>query len=102
MDCFRKQFCLIFGNMEKIALVLFIPYFMDFLLPLRQGLKVEAFGKTSPDGSLEMPYDGIYDMAHLAIFVLKKIKRKVYERDVVVFILLIEVFLAAAALRFML
>ncbi|MFQ5800290.1 MAG: glycosyltransferase 4 family protein, partial [Candidatus Hydrothermarchaeales archaeon] len=76
----------IFGNMEKIALLLFIPYFLDFLLPLRKGLKVEAFGKSSPDGSLEMPYEGIYDMAHFAIFALKKVKHSVYERDVVIFI----------------
>jgi UDP-N-acetylglucosamine--dolichyl-phosphate N-acetylglucosaminephosphotransferase len=85
----------VFGNMEKIAVVLFIPYVVDFLLPLRAKLKVEAFAKANPDNSLELPYGegwrGIYDSAHLALFLLKKLKNKVYETDVVIFILLIEV-----------
>ncbi len=88
----------ILGNMEKIALILFLPYFLDFLLPLRKKLKVEAFAKVNADSSLEMPYDGIYDMAHLALFVLKKVKKKVYEREVVLFILAVEICIALLAL----
>jgi len=81
----------ILGNMEKVALVLFALYFLDFLLPIRAGLKVEAFAKVNPDSSLEMPYGDrlkdVYDSAHIAIYVLKKLKKKVYESDVVLFIL---------------
>jgi UDP-N-acetylglucosamine--dolichyl-phosphate N-acetylglucosaminephosphotransferase len=81
----------ILGNMEKVALVLFALYFLDFLLPIRAGLKVEAFAKVNPDSSLEMPYGDrlkdVYDSAHIAIYVLKKLKKKVYETDVVLFIL---------------
>lgn len=84
----------IMGNMEKLALLLFIPYFVDFFLPLRKRLKVEAFGKPNPDNSLEMPYDKIYDSGHLAIFLLKKVKEKVYEREVTLLILSFEAFLA--------
>jgi UDP-N-acetylglucosamine--dolichyl-phosphate N-acetylglucosaminephosphotransferase len=84
----------ILGNMEKIAIVLFIPYFLDFLLPLRKKLHVEAFAKVNRDNSLEMPYRGIYDMTHLGIFVVGKVKSKVFERDVVVSILALEVILA--------
>jgi UDP-N-acetylglucosamine--dolichyl-phosphate N-acetylglucosaminephosphotransferase len=92
----------IFGNMEKIAVVLFIPYIIDFFLPLRAGLNVEAFAKPNKDNSLEMPYgdswQDIYDSTHLALFVLKKIKTKVYEKDVVTFILLAELFIALAVI----
>ena len=59
--------------------------------------KVEAFAKVNEDGSLEQPYDKIYDLTHLAIAVLKRLKTKVYERDVVIFIFGIELFLVGVA-----
>jgi UDP-N-acetylglucosamine--dolichyl-phosphate N-acetylglucosaminephosphotransferase len=76
----------ILGDMQKIAVILFIPYVIDFILPMRKRLKVEAFAKVNDDGSLEQTYDKIYDTTHLAIAVLKKIRQKVYERDVVIFV----------------
>jgi UDP-N-acetylglucosamine--dolichyl-phosphate N-acetylglucosaminephosphotransferase len=82
------------GRIEKFALILFIPYFLDFLLPLRKKMKVEAFAKVNSDGSLEQPYEGIYDTVHLVIFFLQRIKKKVYERDIVAVILGFEAFLA--------
>lgn len=87
----------IMGRLEKIGLLLFIPYFLDFLLPLRRGLKVEAFARVNEDGSLDPPYAQCYDLTHGAIFVLKKVKKKVYERDVVCLLLGFESILAAAA-----
>lgn len=81
----------ILGDMEKIAILLFIPYVIDFILPMRKGLKVEAFAKVNEDGSLEQPYDKIYDTTHLAIAILRNIKQKVFERDVVGFIYIIEI-----------
>jgi len=83
----------ILGDMEKIAVLLFIPYVIDFILPMRKRLKVEAFAKVNDDGSLEQPYDKIYDTSHLAIAVLKRVKSKVYERDVVLFLYGIELVL---------
>jgi len=75
----------ILGNAEKIALFFFIPYLFEMVLKLRGKLKKQSFGKPNPDGSLELPYDKIYGLEHLAIFILKKIKpsKKVYENDVV-------------------
>jgi UDP-N-acetylglucosamine--dolichyl-phosphate N-acetylglucosaminephosphotransferase len=75
----------ILGNAEKIALFFFIPYLLEIVLKLRGKLKKQSFGKPKKDGSLEMPYDKIYGLEHLAIFMLKKIKpsKKVYENDVV-------------------
>jgi len=74
----------ILGSIEKIAIFFFIPYFLETLLKLRGKLKKESFAKVKKDGSLELPYDKIYGLEHLAIWVLKKLKpnKKVYERDV--------------------
>jgi UDP-N-acetylglucosamine--dolichyl-phosphate N-acetylglucosaminephosphotransferase len=75
----------ILGSIEKIAIFFFIPYILETILKARGKLKKESFAKVSEDGSLEMPYDKIYGLEHLAIYILKKIKpsRKVYEKDVV-------------------
>lgn len=75
----------IIGNIEKIALFFFIPYIIEAVLKLRGRLKKESFAKLNEDGSLEMPYDKVYGLEHLAIKILKWIKpsKKVYENDVV-------------------
>ncbi len=89
----------ILGNMEKLALFLFIPFFIDAVLYFKARVidkagYVQAFGKPNKDGTLEMPYRKIYDSTHLAIMLIKRIKKKVYERDVVVSILALEAILA--------
>ncbi len=75
----------ILGNIEKIAVFFFIPYILETILKLRGWLRKESFAKLNKDGSLEMPYEKIYGLEHLAIKILKKIKpsKKVYETDVV-------------------
>ena len=76
----------ILGDMEKIAVVIFLPYAFDFVMQAASGFRKEAFAKVNEDGSLEKPYKGIYHLTHLALAVLKKVKHNVYERDVVLFI----------------
>lgn len=75
----------ILGDSEKIALFFFIPYFIETILKLRGRLKKQSFGIPNKDGSLEMPYNKIYGLEHLAIYILKRIKpsHRVYENDVV-------------------
>lgn len=75
----------IVGNIEKIAVFFFIPYILETILKLRGNLKKESFARVNKDCSLEMPYDKIYGLEHLAVFLLKKIKpgKKVYEYEVV-------------------
>ncbi|MEM4204339.1 MAG: hypothetical protein QXS54_09755 [Candidatus Methanomethylicaceae archaeon] len=90
----------IFGNVEKLALILFVPYYLDFLLPLRKRMTVEAYAKVNPDGSLDLPYDGIYDVTHLSIKIVKKIKKSARENEVVFLILLMELIIAAGAILF--
>ena len=75
----------ILGNIEKIAVFFFIPYIIESVLKIRGRLVKESFAKVNKDGSLEMPYEKIYGLEHLAIHVLKKYKssKKVYEKEVV-------------------
>jgi len=75
----------ILGNIEKIAVFFFIPYILETILKLRGNLKKESFAKVKSDGSLEMPYNKIYGLEHLAIYLLKRMKRdkKVCEKEVV-------------------
>jgi len=84
----------ILGNIEKIAVILFIPYAADFFLQTAGRFRREAFAKVNEDGSLEKPYKGIYHLTHLAIAVLKRAKGKVYEKDVVLFLCGIEIAVA--------
>jgi UDP-N-acetylglucosamine--dolichyl-phosphate N-acetylglucosaminephosphotransferase len=78
----------ILGNVEKIAIFFFIPYILEVVLKLRGRLVKESFAKLENDGSLDIPYEKIYGLEHLAILILKKVKpsEKVYEKDVVLLI----------------
>jgi len=62
----------ILGNFEKIAFVVFIPYIIEVILKSRGRLEKHSFGKPRKDGTLEMPYDKIYGLEHLAIKILGK------------------------------
>ena len=97
----------ILGNMERIAVWLFMLYFLKFGLYLRGRFvdkmgDVQAYAKPNEDGSLELPYKHLYDTTHVAIWVLKKLKGKVYERDVVVFIITVQVLIAVSGLLLLL
>ncbi len=92
----------ILGDMEKIAVLLFIPYYIEFILKLRSKLKAESFGKPKEDGTLDLLYEKIYGIEHLAIAVIKKIKKRAYEKDVTLFILLMEAFVVIFILTFIL
>jgi len=88
----------ILGNFEKVALFIFTPYILETILKLRGRLKKESFAKPNPDGSLEMPYRKIYGLTHLSLFILKKLKNKVYERDVIYLIFIAQIVICLLAL----
>jgi UDP-N-acetylglucosamine--dolichyl-phosphate N-acetylglucosaminephosphotransferase len=88
----------ILGNFEKIAVFIFIPYILEVFLKLRGKLKKQSFASPNKDGSLEMPYDKIYGLTHLSLFVLKKFKRKVYEKDVTYLIFMLQIVICLIAL----
>ncbi|HOK58238.1 MAG TPA: hypothetical protein PK659_04830 [Methanothrix sp.] len=73
----------ILGDMERVAVTLFVPYAIDFFLQARGRFGKEAFAKLEDDGSLS--HTGIYHLTHVALAVLKRLKGRVYERDVVLF-----------------
>jgi UDP-N-acetylglucosamine--dolichyl-phosphate N-acetylglucosaminephosphotransferase len=93
----------ILTNQDKALLILFIPYYLEIILFIRillHKIKAEAFAKVNPDGSLTAPYKKVFDTTHIAIKFLSKIKRKVYEKDVVYTILAFEIFIALVVLMF--
>ena len=71
----------ILGNIEKIAVFFFIPYIIETALKVRGKLKKESFAKLNPDGSIDLPYEKLYSLTHVAIYLLKKFKKsgKAYE-----------------------
>lgn len=57
----------IIGNMEKFAIYCFMPWFVEFLLKLRSGLKAENYGILQSDGTLKSRYEKIYSLTHLVM-----------------------------------
>jgi len=53
----------ILGNIEKFALFLFIPYFLEFILKARGKFKKESFAEVQEDGSLKLKEE-IYGLEH--------------------------------------
>ncbi len=88
----------ILGNFEKIAVFVFIPYIIEVFLKLRGRLKKQSFAVPDKDGSLKMPYDKIYGLTHLSLFILKKFKKKVYEKDVTYLIFVFQIVICLVAL----
>jgi UDP-N-acetylglucosamine--dolichyl-phosphate N-acetylglucosaminephosphotransferase len=88
----------ILGNIEKIAVFFFIPYILETGLKVRGKLKKQSFAKTNEEGGLEIPYERFYGLEHVSIYLLKKIKNKVHERDVVYLINLFQILIIGLGL----
>jgi len=73
----------ILGNTEKVALILFIPYFIEFMLKLRGGFHKESFAKVNDQGTLDLVYSKIYGLEHAAIVFLKKLNFRSTENNVI-------------------
>lgn len=80
----------ILGNVERIALILFIPYFIELLLKLRGMFQKESFAKVLKDGGLAVPYDKFYGLEHVMVYINKKIRKRVTENNVVNSLLVFE------------
>ncbi len=94
----------IVGNIEKIAVFFFIPYIIETILKVRGKLEKQSFAKVKKDGSLDIPYNKIYGLEHLSIYLLKRVKKskKVYEREVVWFIHGFQILIIVLGLLFLL
>lgn len=80
----------ILGNIEKLALLMFLPYFAELLLKLRGNLQKESFAQLLPDGSLSLPNEKWYGVEHIAISLLRNLKGYAREKEVVLTLLFIE------------
>jgi len=87
------------GNIEKVALIVFIPYFIELVLKLRGMMQKESFAKLNKDGSLGLN-DGIYGLEHVVIWLKNKFGRKAYEKDVVFSLYLFQLFFIVIAVLF--
>ena len=81
----------ILGNFERVAVFFFIPYIIETILKSRGKLIKQSFGKPNKEGGLEMPYNKIYGLEHLAIFILKKFNKN-NEKNVVYLINAFQIF----------
>lgn len=88
----------ILGNFEKIAVFVFIPYIIETILKVRGNLTKQSFAKVNEDKSLEIPYGKVYGLTHVSLLILKKFKKKVYEKDVVNLIFGFQIFICLLAL----
>ena len=77
----------IVGNMEKFGLIVMIPFIIEFILKLRSKFKASCLGKLRDNGTLKPPYGKtIYSLTHV-IMNIKPMK----EKDVTIFLILIEI-----------
>ncbi|MEK6817119.1 MAG: glycosyltransferase 4 family protein [Nanoarchaeota archaeon] len=88
----------ILGNLEKFALILFVPYFIEFFLKLRGKFRKESFAKLNEDGTLLVPHDKFYGIEHVTIALLRKVKNRVTEKSVVYTIFLFQIIVTIIAL----
>ena len=73
----------ILGNFERIAVFFFIPYILETGLKLRGKLLKQSFSKPKIDGTLDLMYNKIYGLEHVAVWLMKRSKIKPTEKKVV-------------------
>lgn len=78
----------IVGNIEKAALIISIPFFIEFLLKLRSKFKADSFGYYN-DGKLCSKYKKIYSLTHLFLRT-----GKFTEKQIVLFFILGELIIS--------
>ncbi|PKM92357.1 MAG: glycosyl transferase family 4 [Euryarchaeota archaeon HGW-Euryarchaeota-1] len=85
----------IMGNMEKIAIILFIPFFIELLLKARYKFKTENYCTPNKNNNtLCLPNGKIYSVCHLSLASLLKINKNLAtERNLVLLIYFVEILL---------
>ncbi len=90
----------IFADLEKAFILLFIPFVIQFFLKARGKFKKESFASVKEDGSLGLRYEKLYGLEHVALFILSKMKLVVTEKKVVGSLLLFQLLFVIIALIF--
>ena len=73
----------IFADLEKIFLILFVPYILEFFLKLRGKFKKESFAQIKTDGTLVPRYQKIYGLENLMVKLMNNLKIRTTEKRVV-------------------
>lgn len=81
----------IFANLEKIFLILFIPYIIQFFLKMGGRFKKESFAHVKEDGTLIPGYNKIYGLENFIVRILNNLKTRTTEKKVVRTIFLLEI-----------
>ncbi len=77
----------IVGNMEKVGIIVMIPFIIEFFLKLRSKFGASCLGKLRSDGKLDPPYGKkIYSWTHLIMNI-----RKFTEKQVTMILILIQI-----------
>ena len=84
----------IVGNMEKVGLIVLMPFVIELVLKLRSKLKASCLGKLRADGRLDPPYGRkIYSITHIIMNI-----RPMTEKQVTIILIAIEALFVAIAL----
>jgi UDP-N-acetylglucosamine--dolichyl-phosphate N-acetylglucosaminephosphotransferase len=87
----------ILGNIEKYALIVFIPYLIEFALKARGRFRQESFARLLPDGTLAPPLRW-YSLAHVVAALLRRAFGRATEKTVVFALVFAEFLCAVAAI----
>lgn len=90
----------IVGNVERFAVVVFLPWILEFLLKLRARFRARSYGDLQRDGTLAAPYPRVYSLTHVAMKLPAALGRRrgLTEGQATHALLLLELVLCALAL----
>lgn len=75
----------VLGNMEKAAIIISIPFFIEVILKARGGYKKETIGFLNKNGKLQSKYNKIYSLPHIWMR-----SGKYTEKQIVYFLMIFE------------
>lgn len=81
----------VIGNMERFAVLCFLPWFIEFLLKARGRFRMEGFGVLQNDGTLAKPQPKVYSLTHLMMGI-----GRLNEKQIVAAIIFMEMAISAA------
>jgi UDP-N-acetylglucosamine--dolichyl-phosphate N-acetylglucosaminephosphotransferase len=80
----------IVGNMERVGVIVLLPFIIEFFLKARAKFKASCLGKLRKDGRLDPPYGKkIYSLTHI-IMNIKPLK----EEEVTISLILLQILFA--------
>ncbi len=90
----------ILADIEKFAVILFIPYFIEFLLKSRGRFVHDWTLEVLKDNSLKNKYRRWYSLPHAAAYIIRKAKKKAFEHEIVLSIWAFQGVFAAFAIAY--